>query len=167
MFFNRLHLTRYIRGFPAILLFCGLAFSRTPPVTPEGHTAEEIEQAKDIVQKLCTVWKTGKSDRRSDTRRKRAQEKNAVENAIDPRLEFSVMDGKLVSFEIREALSNERGILIRAELTFLEQIPPTAVNGVHNFHLVKEGENWEVKTIVPPIAPPVDLHRAGGGRPGL
>ena len=76
--------------------------------------------------------------------------------------------GRLSSFTVKEAIPNDDDIIVKAELTFAKQKPPTGINGVHNFHLVKENWKWKIKTIVPLISPPNPIpgHRSGGSHPG-
>ena len=142
----------YVCILPVMLISAG----STHP--EESHV--DLKEAANLVENFCTDWKVLQIDSMY----------LKISEQFRPNLPVSLFlntYGKLGSFELNDTIVNDSGILVSMKLTFLKENPPTAVNGVHNFHLVKEGAKWKVKAIVPPIAPPVDLDRAGGGRPGL
>ena len=155
------------RRIAEISLFC-LAFSmttysRTP--SPAPATQADLNQAGNVVQAFCTFWKT----LRFDSIYVLMIEENRTDTAGAPFLNaYNILNdnsGKLISFTVKEAIPNEQGIMVKTQLSFDKIIPPTMINGVHNFHLIKEAGQWKVKVIVPPIVPPEKVG-SGGGHPG-
>jgi hypothetical protein len=149
--------------FAAVLAVAQTAFSQAPPAQPPVPPAE-LQAAKKTVQTFCTYWKSLKFDSMYVMMSKAAQ--TGMPQAIFNHT-YGVMPdslGRLGSFSVKEALSSEDGVLVKAELIFLKEKPATAINGVHNFHMIKENGKWKVKTIVPPIFPPKDV--GSGGHPG-
>ena len=124
----------------------------------------ELEQAKNETQFFCNAWKALQFDTVFSRMTEAIQVDTTQVTFINS---YGILSGdiaKLTSFSVIDALSNENDIIVKVALAFDKEVPPTIVNGIHNFHLTKENGMWKVKTIVPPIAPPGDI--GSGGHPG-
>ncbi len=117
-------------------------------------TTNNAQQPQKLVAAFCTDWKALKFDSMYVMM-------SEATRADMPKDKFSTMygakadkSGKLSSFKVKEAVPGDGGIVVKVELVFAKPNPPTAVNGVYNFHVVKDNGKWKVKAIVPPIKPP-------------
>lgn len=152
-------------AFFVCLALITLSLAQTPPPPPPGLILPaELDQAKKYIQTFCADWKKLKFDSMYVMMSEATQANTPKAKFINTYGVMSDNSGRLSSFAVKEALPNDDGIIVKAELTFVKQNPPTAANGVHNFHLVKENGKWKVETIVPPIAAPEV--NGSGGHPG-
>jgi hypothetical protein len=143
-----------------------LAQTPPPPNNSNQIQVTELEQAKKIVIAFCTDWKALKFDSMYTLMSDAAMKSLSKTKFLNIYGVKSDNSGKLKAFTLKEALPNESGIVIKIELTFIKQNPPVAVNGIYNFHLIKENGKWKVKAVVSPILPPKPENVIGSGHPG-
>lgn len=150
------------------LCFCAAfpAPAQTPPPPAQGSVAPlELDQAKKTARTFSADWKSLKFDSMYALMSEGSQagmpkEKFCATFGVKPE-----NAGKVVSFSVKKAVPGDDGIIVDVVLAFVKENPPTEVNGVHGFHMIKENGKWKVKAIVPPIAPPEETG-GSGGHPG-
>lgn len=146
----------------SLLLFVFLGQAQPPlPVSPV-----DLDACKNIVSEYCSKWKETKYNDmyallspQGMGQMPRAKFINTYGIAADN-------GGKLSNYTTQEALPNQDGVMVKIELTFIKEVSPNLINGIHNFHLVKDSNSWKIKAIVAPIAPPPAESGHGGSHPG-
>jgi hypothetical protein len=149
------------------IYFCAaiLAAAQTPPPSSTGSIpTSDLNQAKKIVQTFCACWKKLKIDSMYAMMGIAAREDMPKPKFLTIYGEQADKSGRLGSFSVKEAVPGDDGVVVKAALTFVKQKPPSAVNGIYNFHMIEENGKWKVKAVVPPIAPPEI--EGSGGHPG-
>jgi hypothetical protein len=141
-----------------------LAQQAAPP--DSSPSALDIQQAKALVTKFCTAWKALKLDSMYVMLSEAAKANMSREHFDSAYGATPDKSGRLLSWKVKEATGGEGGVVVKVELRFARERPPTAVNGVHGFHMVKGDGKWQVKAIVPPIRPPDGEHGGSAGHPG-
>lgn len=130
------------------------------PVSPpdSSPSALDIQQAKALVAKFCTAWKALKLDSMYAMLSEAA--KASLARDVFGGIYGAAPDksGRLLSWKVKDAAGGDGGVVVKAELRFGREKLPTAVNGVHSFHMAKGEGKWRVKAVVPPIPPPVAQH---------
>lgn len=135
-----------------------------PPGVP--LSPQEMEAAKKEVETFCASWKALNFDTMYQKLSVNGLGKMKKEEFIRIYEPASDRSGKLSSYSVVDAVGSEDGLLVKGELTFEKNKTPHLLDGIHNFHMVKEGDSWKIKTIVAPVAVPSIESGAGGSHPG-
>ena len=153
-------------SFPILAVSFSL-FAQTPlpPPAAKQISPAELDLAKKVVTAFCKNWKALKLDsifvllcKTTQKEMPKARFNNIYGTGPDK-------SGRLSSFTVNRALPNENEIVVKVNCTFAKERVPAEINGMYNFHLIRENERWKIKSIVTPISPP-DVGKGSGGHPG-
>jgi hypothetical protein len=131
-------------------------------VTP---SANDLKTCREIVQKYCQAWEKLNFKVMYNLRSKEGT-LQTKDKFIATYQSYSDQGCKLTEFTMQDVFSRNNLVTAKVNLKIEKEILPILTSGVYTFSLIKEGKDWKIKYVTPPLLPPQPTSAPGGDHPG-